>query len=489
MIDTDLLDRPTVTDPEPPSAEALFEEAHQRRRTRRRRSATVVALALMAALAGYDAAGGSGGASPQPASQPTPPTPPASTDLRWTLNHAAAWQHGTGGNDVNLGASALLTCPHGSSTCYAVVQANGIAPNGTPTTPGEPRGFARLRSSLYRSGDGGRHWAPVAIPSDVWLSTPLTCSTERRCAVGALVDPGGSPGVGGSTVLLTTLDGGQRWHSQPLPAPVALVRALACPSANECLAVAVGAAGARFSVGGSPPASGVDRFSPTEVVVTADGGASWTFSSLPIQVGTGSVSLTTLTCASTTDCVAGGEAAHVGAGPGGYRVARPRAVLLASTDGGKSFGHLDQRSGYVAQALSCGGRSCMALMAPISSPVRDTLLRSIDGGRSWREVASTGLPSTSALHSLSCSRADACVAAVGLDGLVSTTDGGRDWGATRVPSPSPQVASPGRASVDQVSCPRANACVALEEVSEPTFAQDTEVLVGVAGGRRAPGAP
>ncbi len=160
----------------------------------------------------------------------------------WHTAGATLWQHGQPGNDPGLGSPTSVTCaPSGSATCYVVLQANGVRPDGAPVERGVVPGFSPLLSSLYRSGNGGSTWTAVRLPAGAWLSTPLACQGPSTCEAGAVIDAGTSPGRSGTAVVLTTTDGGRTWARRPLPAGVALVTRLACPSAARC--VALGAIG------------------------------------------------------------------------------------------------------------------------------------------------------------------------------------------------------------------------------------------------------
>lgn len=79
--------------------------------------------------------------------------------------------------------------------------------------------------SMYLSSDGGRTWAPVPLPPHEAATTLISCATPDWCAVGGgLFDTSTGDALGGKFArdpeLLVTSDGGRSWSAVAVPVPV-----------------------------------------------------------------------------------------------------------------------------------------------------------------------------------------------------------------------------------------------------------------------------
>jgi len=162
------------------------------------------------------------------------------------------------------------------------------------------------------------------------------------------------------------------------------------------------------------------------LLVTHDGGASWTAARIPDVGG----SIASISCASASDCVAGGWTAS------------DAVQLLTSRDGGSSWQPADFRSGLrdLTHVACWSASRCVAVgQGSGQSPWE---LQSDDGGRTWQAAAPP--PAVKSLSVLECSAGGACVAAGGSQPPKSfgpygyavidrSTDGGSSWTPASVP--------------------------------------------------------
>jgi photosystem II stability/assembly factor-like uncharacterized protein len=240
----------------------------------------------------------------------------------------------------------------------------------------------------------------------------VACASPSRCfAVGA--DNGGN-GVAGSSV-----DGGDSWSNESLPAGSPPLDAIACADSTHCVAVGQGATAA-----------------------TSDGGTTWDLAAVPVA----NTTMIGVTCLSTQTCLAAGVTSEQ-AGP--YA-----GVILISTNGGLS---------WTSSTLPPGTYGIGDVVCPTSSrciAVGAQILVSSDGGQTWSTATVPG--GTQALRSIACSSSTTCVAIGPNSDAVSnpnattvaimTTDGGSTWTQDAFPT--------GSASLEQISCPSSSQCFA-----------------------------
>jgi len=368
-------------------------------------------------------------------------------------------------NISNYGAQDTITCLPGSiSTCD--VTANSISLRGFTST-----------SAAYRTTDSGSTWQRLILPARTWLSSKFSCSGPRTCAVGADIGFAATqtPDFSGRAAILTTDDGGRRWTVRDLPSAYGLVTDLSCPTPAHCVAFA-------WLRGGDPlpnPEAGFDRYYPTTVLTTNNGGRTWSRASLPpaapptVRYALASNVGGSLSCPTTTICDATGEEAEIVTTGGAYVQQDDRSVALVSTDGGRSWTitHRTAIVGPGSLSISCvDGSRCRMLANPgpgLTSPYG--VFASDDGGRRWSPVADTGLPLPEAaeLGSITCPSVDHCLVPANGTGSVSptilaTADGGRHWQAEALPPPPTGVT--GR-SVAGLSCGGSGSCLALVDES------------------------
>lgn len=401
----------------------------------------------------------------------------------------ATWRVTTGGrwsrvfappNVSNFGAPDTITCPPGSiSTCY--VAANSVSLPAASTST----------SAAYRTTDSGTTWRSLTLPAHTWLSSAFSCRGPRTCVVGADegFDTADTPDFSGRAAVLTTDDGGRRWTVHYLPSAFGLVTDLSCPTPAHCVAFA-------WLRGSDPlpnPQAGFDRYYPTTVLTTDDGGRRWERSSLPPGAPTVRFELASdaggsLTCPTATVCDATGDEAQIVTTGGDYVVQGDTSVALVSGDGGRSWKitHRTSLVGPGTLSISCVRSTCRMLADPgpgLTSPY--DVLASDDGGRRWSPLAATGLPlpEIGELGSIRCPSVDDClIPANGPDttgpSFLATGDGGRHWQTEALPSP--PTGEIGR-SVAAVSCSTSGSCLALvdDALRTPAFGVADEILTNV----------
>jgi hypothetical protein len=463
------------------AAEALIREAEARRRLRRRRQAIVLPLVLgvvAAGLAGYRSLGSNAPSTPA-ASAPVA----AKIATAWRTAGLTTWKHGEPGNYLGAGPSSTITCAGGSGpSCYVVVQANGYQPDGSPTVAGVVPGLSPYRSTAYRSTDGGTTWKELTIPPATWFSTPFACAGPSVCAVGAVIGAGQSPAVSGTDVVLTTADGGRTWARHPLPGWIGLVTQLACPSSADCVALAW-ARGAP-EIDGLQPYAGYDRFYPTSVLTTDDGGRSWSRSALPPEAPHVSLYLSSLSCPTVDRCLFLGQRSTIIPVDGSYRIGDDTGLVLSSDDGGQVVTTSDRPSGIPVAAVCAASSSCQVIVA--TNLGRSWLVLTGGPRGPWVTAPRTGFPAPLELEggpiSLSCPSPGHCLV-TGPTGVATTIDGGRHWAYTD--SVPPVQATYGFNLLGPSSCVQSGVCLVLDDMFPPatSFGPDTTRVLTNAAGR------
>lgn len=405
----------------PAPTEVIIAAARRRQQKRRRRVAWTAVAATVIAVAGgiagwrasSTAATADGGVGSLAGSQ-------------WKPTGQVYWDHGSPGNLAVLPAPATISC-NGKQTfaCFVEIHSYGIGLDGKATNPGLSPGESPDTSVLLRSAHGGSAWSQINLPRSAWLSSPVSCSTALDCAVGASI--GGRAAElhwgTGRAVLLVTTNGGSTWTQRPLPPGVGPVTGLSCPSSSHCVALAV----TGTTINGREPYDGAERFYPTTVLVTTNGGRTWTKANYPAEPADASYQITAVDCPSVTRCYfAATRSQIVDDMDGSYTQSHDAALVLASRDGGRSLTIATSPGAGAVSSLSCINPSdCLAV---VSGSEVSSVWSTHDGGASWARFMLQG--AASQIRTVKCVTDKSCIG-LGPSRAFSSDDSGAHWTAMR----------------------------------------------------------
>ena len=307
-------------------------------------------------------------------------------------------------------ALVAVSCPD-AAHCWALESTNSSA-------------------GVLATADGGTSWSAQPIDGINALGL-LVCASPDVC-IAAGADNSGNP------LVLRTTDAGTTWARVSLPGGGGYFYGLACPTSSKCLAV----------VTPDEPTVGPDRAheSAGYVIASTDAGAHWVRRNLPLDDS----EAYGVACSSTTACVATG---------GGH--------VAVTTDGGATWA--PSKGGSIGSLLSV---TCPSTSRCVAGGYGASVAYwSSDGGRTWSPATVNGLPSPGPANSglvlivslVSCPSANECVG-IGTEGatgapdqsspvrfVISTSDGGTTWKASRLPS---QVAE-----IGSLWCTSASSCL------------------------------
>jgi hypothetical protein len=240
-------------------------------------------------------------------------------------------------------------------------------------------GRSLLGALIYVSPRAGAAFAPSARVEAGSVAQSVACAGLRWClAISADAT---------HVWAASSLDAGSTWTTGgTLPSSVATVLRLSCSSPSDCLASAASTSGA------------------AELLVTHDGGASWTPATLPSQPA--ALSVLGAACEDASSCFAVVATSQAGA-----------SSLLTSVDGGATFA-LSSGAATVAEplAVACASTTCVVVGRSASGAAAAAQLGT---GAAGRELSLSYAPTP--LLSVSCSSATRCVAASSASLVVLST--------------------------------------------------------------------
>lgn len=340
---------------------------------------------------------------------------------------------------------------------------------------------------ILRSSDGGAGWSSQVSGTTKALYG-ISCPSSTACFA-----------VGASGTIQATGDGGASWSAQVSGFPSTAINAISCGAANVCVAVGPGIAiyttdgGVTWKSGALPPVTlnGVSCPSTSicfavgeqaTALKTADGGATWAqLNPNVMQNGFSSIS-----CASTTTCLAHESGGMVGTTDGGttwttrgsfnaWAVSCPSVTtcytaglygaIATTSDSGASWSWLSYTvtTEPLIRVKCPTPNTCFAVgnegfYHRNGGPYPAVILGTTDGGRTWRTRYET---SAGGLSDISCPSATTCFLTVG-DSILSTSDGGSTWsqkslGATTY-------------GVGGIDCPTTTVCFAVGSMQDSTAA-------------------
>jgi photosystem II stability/assembly factor-like uncharacterized protein len=278
---------------------------------------------------------------------------------------------------------------------------------------------------VVRSTDGGRTWTTTVpkLPERIGQYLSVSCPSPMLCVA-----------VGEDTTIARSTDGGRTWsvHESVIPdGSLGKINAVSCPSVTVCMAEGVDSdsdeyllrsvdAGRTWSLGQGNTVEALSCISVTQCVSVAitidrstDGGTTWRTQ----YDGTNDL-LYSVQCLPAGLCVAvGTHFRGLGEPPDG-------SSIVHSTDSGRTW-----TSRHIAGSLPYKGVSCPSVQQCVAVSQQGTIATSHDGARTWR---SQTVSSTESLQGVSCPTTTLCVA-VGWNEsssggfIVRSVDGGRTW--------------------------------------------------------------
>lgn len=284
-----------------------------------------------------------------------------------------------------------------------------------------------VRSTIYRTADGGAHWSPSApVPQAVESHTPsLECSTASFCFFR----------VGTSEGIVVTTSGGKSWTSLPLPAtPPGETNGVWCANSLRCLV-------SQSSLGA------VDSFA-----VTSDGGGHWSTRPAPTETGDPWY----LTCDSSGSCL------QVELDPDSNSL----TAITSGSWGGPWVAHAPQSIGRVAILHTSCADASHCMFVGLNSGYE--IITTSNAGRTW-SVSRPPHGWQNIATAVGCSDVERCWVATASydtnspDGAYShpkieaTSDLGRTWKAESIANTRPTTAD-----VLTLSCPPSgDGCIGL----------------------------
>jgi photosystem II stability/assembly factor-like uncharacterized protein len=217
------------------------------------------------------------------------------------------------------------------------------------------------KSRIYKTADGGAHWAPLYTNPDAGGFFDALAFWDARRGV-VLGDP-----VDGQFVILTTDDGGQTWQRRKLPPALANEGAFA--ASNSCLLLR-GKRGKQevwFGTGG--PSGG-------RVFHSNDGGRHWDVTGTPLRRDGAGAGIFSLAFADSRRGVAvGGDYGKPGDAAGNVAV---------TSNGGRAWDEPAgaHPNGYRSAVAFLPGRKVWLAVGTSGSDI------SSDGGKSWKPLDS-----------------------------------------------------------------------------------------------------
>jgi hypothetical protein len=301
---------------------------------------------------------------------------------------------------------------------------------------------------VERTTDSGANWVTVTNGVSGLGLNAVSCADAFNCiAVGGQMRGGH---LNAANNFLVTTDGGATWTSGTLPNLNAYITSVSCVDPQHCWATTA------LGIGGT-----------STIIATSDGGGSWAnlnWTTPPLPVGGTALvgaQLNAISCTSINDCLAVGQATYT------TTLSPPLASqgVVSTTDNGGLSWHSQLVSATDLTSISCPHASeCMAVALSSQSQSIDQLL-SMDAGATWsvstiasgNQIASGHAPR---LNAISCFDSLSCFAVgVVFDSdeyetpITASTDGGATW--------SNQTAQPGDANLQSVACVTLSSCWAV----------------------------
>jgi len=278
-------------------------------------------------------------------------------------------------------------------------------------------------NSVLITTDGGTNWEASTVSSVDGYLTSVSCSDVEHCWATASV------GIVGASSVIATTDGGTSWTTLPWSAPplpadrskpmTSELNAITCTTTNDCLAVGE----ASYETTLTPPIE-------TEGVIstTSDGGQTWQSQLISANDISG------ISCATTDECIAVGQNTVVSGQTSSYSAYRVVTTNGAATWTVSTLASGAQFSGGNApaiNAISCPDNlHCVAVGVVFNSNRYATaVMGTSDGGATWSNQA-TSVPTGAPLEGVACVTSSTCWA-VGFTSsgsvIIHTINSGVAW--------------------------------------------------------------
>lgn len=314
--------------------------------------------------------------------------------------------------------------------------------------------------------------------------TAMHNDRSRQETSDSLVATGGWMPAGTAAIGVhpaTEIWNGRSWHGLPTPAPVhaADLSGVSCASRSSCMAIGGNSSGQTFALawngrrwrivaaarlqaavtGISCPAptlcmaagrTGIDFNQGSSAAAEMWNGSTWSAQVLPAVPGVAGSSLSAVSCATMTSCIAVGSA--MSSSPG-----NPLLTLAEAWDG-TSWRVLATPSpgteGSMLNGISCtSAGGCIAVGSAVAVPGTFSPLIERWDGLGWSVLAAAATPDGT-LAGISCTSPASCMA-VGDNALTERWDG-TTWRLVDAPAPYGDSSMLAR-----VSCSAADACMAV----------------------------
>jgi photosystem II stability/assembly factor-like uncharacterized protein len=214
------------------------------------------------------------------------------------------------------------------------------------------------------------------------------------------------------------------------PSSIAFMYAIGCPTASRCIALGSATDGSSY------------------VLLTTNGGASWTIRALPTDINT----LFSVECVSSLVC-------FLAAGDDGGPFEQ-EGTILKTTDGGVTWiqEHVPTTAAII-DAVSCASAT-MCIGVGSTDALSQIAVGTSNGGTTWRVLRI--FPNLSDLNGVDCTSSLTCIAVGDRDdtgptgtggAVIATTDGGRTWTEDSIPRDT--------YSFNALSCSTFSDCVAV----------------------------
>ena len=356
--------------------------------------------------------------------------------------------------------------PPGSATLSAI----SCVPGAVCTVVGAARSadpYSLPPALIASSGDSGASWADEQAPQDSPFLSGVSCvslvqpdggaSSATPTTGASQASPGAPEGCWTSVTfngVLATTDSGAGWGLQgtPVPGNPVTLASISCAGSGSCVA-----SGQYY-----------DATSATEraLLIANGAAASYSGSWSVLDVPAGLYFLKSVDCATPYACVAVGDMASA-TGSGAPAGDTGQAVIIASSNisasQGPSWSVSEPPGASMLSSVSCASASdCVAVgEMPVQSGAfrAGVAFESLDGGASWKQVTLPG--GVGPLDSVTCSGPSLCIAAGSSYGgtagppaqspvVLYSRDGGQSWSYGSVPTeaPVPLAGAPGGDALD-----------------------------------------